>query len=522
MNKEDRTQPARNTPEPNRAQASPIPTTATALTRPWCITLAAAFGLYLLTLNRGIQWQDHAFHVLRILDGTWFNPLGLALSHPLHQALGHTFVAALPIRATFAVTLISALAGAVTVANTFAIVHLLTKSRAAAAFSAVSLAVAATFWQMSTLAETYSLVTALLSAEIFLVLRFLQHGRPRDIILAALFSGLGLANHLLAILTLPAGLVILALALRTKRITAAHATTAAFAWIIGASPYLAMIGMELARTGDAAATISSALFGNQYKGAVLSVTPGGKMLLRSLLFVIYNFPGAAIPLAVYALLRKEPKHSRAHRWYLLAALSVHALFALRYEIVDQQTFFLPTYLLIAIIAGVGFARLTSSKSPAFARSIRALAWTGIATTLAVYLAAPGLARRLDIFADAQRNKPYRDDYIYLLRPWGCADTSAETMAQKALELAGENGRILVEEHVSSYPIRYACAERGLSEDRVLPLSHLNETELDSAFHRPEPLVLVPRNRDEPDLNCRDCTWTRRGDLYLRTTAARTD
>lgn len=521
MNKEDATQPARNIQNPNRAQASPIATTAQPLARPWCITLAAAFALYLLTLNRGIQWQDHAFHVLRILDGTWFNPLGLALSHPLHQALGRAFVAALPIRPTFAVTLISALAGAAAVANTFAIVSLLTRNRAAAAFSAASLAIAATFWQMSTLTETYSLTAALLSAEIFLILRFLQRGRARDIIFAALFSGLGLANHLLAVLTLPAGIVVIAVALRSKRITAAHAVAAAIAWLIGASPYLAMIAIELASTGDFAATISSALFGNQYKSAVLSVTPGGKLLLRSLLFIVYNFPGAALPLAAYAILRKEPQQNLAQRWYLLAALTIHALFALRYEVVDQQTFFLPTYLFIAIFAGLGFAHITANKSTTFARTIRALAWTGIATTLAVYLAAPALARSLDIFADAQRNKPYRDDYIYLLRPWGCADTSAETMAQTAIELAGESGRILVEEHVASYPIRYACAERGINEDRVLPLSHLDETELESLFQQHDALVLVPRNRDEPEVACHDCTWRREGDLYLRTTPAPT-
>lgn len=517
VNKEAETQTGHDAPRRQTAQTAPPATAPRRVLPAWRLLFAAALGLYFLTLNRGIQWQDHAFHVLRILDDTWFNPLGLALSHPLHQALGHAFVWTLPLRATFAVTLISALGGAITVANTFAIVHLLTKGRAAAGFSAVSLAVAATFWQMSTLAETYTLVTALLSAEILFVLRFLERGRPRDIILAALFNGLGLANHLLAALTLPAGLVVIALSLQRTRIAPRHATAAALAWLVGASPYLLMIGMELSRTGDLGATISSALFGNQYKDAVLSVSPGGKHLIRSILFVVYNFPAAALPLAAVAIFRAHSMGGLAQRRYLLAALAVHAIFALRYEIVDQQTFFLPTYLLIAILSGIGFAHIAAAVRPRIARTIHAVSWVGIGTTLALYLATPALAKRLDVLADVQSNKPYRDDYVYLLSPWGCADTSAETMAQTALELAGEDGIILVEEHVSSYPIRYAFAERGLSEDRVLPLSHLDDAELEAAFQQNEPLVLVPRNRDKPELACRNCFWRRHGDLYVQHT-----
>ena len=76
---------------------------------------AAVLVLYAATANRGIQWQDPGHFILRVVTHEPFNPLGLALSHPLHHWLGRLAAAPGLLEPAFAVTLVSAVAGAVAV-----------------------------------------------------------------------------------------------------------------------------------------------------------------------------------------------------------------------------------------------------------------------------------------------------------------------------------------------------------------------------------------------------------------------
>ena len=79
------------------------------------------------------------------------------------------------------------------------------------------LALANTFWQMATLAETYTLAAALLSAEIWCLAVYGQSRRVKALWAMALFSGLGIANHMLAALTTPVvACVVLHAFLRTR------------------------------------------------------------------------------------------------------------------------------------------------------------------------------------------------------------------------------------------------------------------------------------------------------------------
>src|SRR3990172_7525821 len=58
----------------------------------WFAVFVAAFTLYAATANRGAQWQDSGYHILRMVTKEPVNPLGLALSHPLHHWLGRLAV----------------------------------------------------------------------------------------------------------------------------------------------------------------------------------------------------------------------------------------------------------------------------------------------------------------------------------------------------------------------------------------------------------------------------------------------
>jgi len=122
----------------------------------WALVLAGAAVLFAATASRGAQWQDSGTHIYRMLTGQLVNPLGLALSHPLHFWLGRFAAWLAPGHPAFGITLVSALAGAVTIANLFGCTAYLTRSIGSAVFAACSLSVAHTFWQMSTIAESQS------------------------------------------------------------------------------------------------------------------------------------------------------------------------------------------------------------------------------------------------------------------------------------------------------------------------------------------------------------------------------
>jgi len=333
-----------------------------AVIRAWSVVFLGFAVLYALTASRGIQWQDAGTHVVRILTGELSNPLGLALSHPLHFWLGR---AALWIglgEPAYAITLVSAVAGAVAVANVFGCVVTLTGRRDAGVAAAVALGLANTFWQMSTLAECNTLTVALLSGEVWAMVTYLQGRRIGFLCLAFLFNGLGIANHMQAALTSPLLFAILIYAAAVRRVRVRYALGVVCVWIVGTLPYTGFVVLTAVRSGDVRGTLGSALFGNTYASAVLNVRPSWRQAAIVIGFVMLNFPNLTLPLFVRSFFRRSRGTlSVACYRFLLAALAVHALFALRYHVVDQHTFFLPMYVVVTILAGLGFAGVSGSR-----------------------------------------------------------------------------------------------------------------------------------------------------------------
>ena len=152
----------------------------------WLICFILALVLYAATANRGAQWQDPGYHILRAVTGQLAHPLGLALTHPLHHWLGRLAVLPGWGEPAFAVTLVSACFAALAVANVFGGVRTLTASRAAAFWAAASLATANTFWQMATRAECYTVSAALLAGEWWCIAAFAKSNRARYLCAALL------------------------------------------------------------------------------------------------------------------------------------------------------------------------------------------------------------------------------------------------------------------------------------------------------------------------------------------------
>ena len=491
--------------------------------RGWLVVFAASLAVYAATANRGPQWQDSGHFILSIYTDQLVNPLGLALSHPLHHWLGRLALALHFAEPSYAITLVSSLGAALAVANVFGCVCYLTSSRAAAAFAAISLGVAHTFWHLATTTEVYTLSAALLAGECWCLAAFLRERRRGFLWAAMLLNGLGLANHLQAVLTTPVLAVVVLAALATRRLRWDAAAVGVLLWITGSLPYTVLVAREIAATGDWASTLRSALMGEagRYGQNVLNFHPSLRILAVSVGFTVLCFPNLLIPAALAGLARArsvgiEPAIRRA----LLAGLLIHAAFVCRYSVIDQHTFFLPTYVLLAVFGGIGAAYVLRWPARQSA-PIAAIGVILLASTPVLYALTPSIARHFDVLRDLARHKPYRDDYVYLFSPWGCADRSAQIMSEEALRLAGSGGLILVEDPMAIEAIEFAALRSGLAGLEVRSLPSRRPASLakrqqvfreaaDAAARRA--VVLVPANMDDPLPD--GLALRREGDLFV--------
>ena len=479
--------------------------------RAWAVVFVACGALYALTACRGTQWQDPGHMIWRVVTGDVWHPLGLALAHPLHHWLGR--LAAWPGlgEPAFAVTLVSAVAGAVAVANLFGCVFTLTSSRTAAIVAALSLALAHTHWQMATRAEVYTVTTALFTGECWCLVAYARGGRLRFLWLMFLLNGLGIGNHMLACLTTPVLFVILALAVRGKRVSVSGAIAAVGLWVVGTLPYSVMIGLEVARTQDVVGTIRSALFGHGFSGQVLNAGITAKNIGIGLSVLLLNFPNLLVPAAIYGIgqvdkLKVPVLVTRA----MIVAAVIHLCFVVRYDVIDQHTFYLPLYVLLAIFGGIGVAAIERIATGRRRAMLIAVA-VSVMLTPAIYGLTPVVARRIDALQTLKRGKPYRDDYDYVFAPWSVADTSAATMGQEAVRMAGENGLILVEDAMAEFAVRYAVRRAGATSVRIVVQG--DQVDLGQALANGRPVVLVPRNVTAPNTPAPG-QWVRTGDLYV--------
>lgn len=481
----------------------------------WLAIFCVALFLYGLTANRGVQWQDSGWAIVRMLEGQTVSPLGLALSHPLHQWLGRAVIALLGgwIEPAFAATLLSGVCGAVAVANVLGCVQYATGERSAAWFAAGTLAVAHTFWQIATLTESYTLGAALFSAEIWGLIVFMRDGKRFALVGAFLLNGLGISNHMLAALSTPILAIVLLAALFKRRTSFAVGCACIGAWIAGSGLYLGLVIAEIAENGHPKAVLFSALFGQGYAKNVLNLSLTAGSLLRIVAFILMGFPNLGLVFAGVGVVRgTKPLPLNRMRNALLAMLGVHLLFVLRYSVRDQHTFLLPSYVLIAVFAGFGFAWLLQTRERN-TRILQIAAIVMLSITPVIYAFTPTLAKRFNVLGGLERKKPYRDDYVYVFTPWSVVEESADRMGRHAVSLAGSgsDGVVIAEERMAEFAVRYWVIRSGVA---ISIVRDATDPAVDRAVRHGNRVVLVPANRDEPKIPSPHGTWRREGDLYV--------
>ncbi len=409
--------------------------------RVWLAAFALSGVLYVATMAPGVLWQDSGLAQVRTLRRDFDGGLGLALAHPLYYAFTTTFQWIPVGEPAWRTNFVSAVFGAITIANLHLFLRLLLcrvigpgRSAAwAAAIGATSLTVAHTFWQHCALAEVYTVTTALLTAELLCLERFTATRRGRWLVLLFFANGLGISNHMFAGLSLAVYAVLVLAELCRRRLPAVVLVAMLAAWCLGASIYLGMIVDRLAAGDSAGEVLRSALFGGAggggYAAKALNPLPGLRQLRDSVICLAMNYP---TPLALLmipgaaAIVRKRHDPTAA----VVAGLAViHLVFAVRYDVPDQFTFFIPTIVLLAVVLAFGVERFLRAGG----RTRMAWAVAGALLPVAVYLPLPQVAREFGIGPGGAQEVPYRDAYTYFLHPWKFGEAGPRRFADEVLK-----------------------------------------------------------------------------------------
>ena len=439
----------------------------------YVVVLCGALALYIVSCAPGALWQDSGLIQYRIWHNDIEGFLGLAISHPLFYilAIGAKYI---PL-GEFAhrVNLVSAIAGAVAVANMFLLVRLWLGRNLPAVVSAVTFAVSHTFWRHASIIETYTLWTALFLAELIILLQYTKTRRVHYLYWLGLLSGLSIAVHMLASIPFICYAVFVAFLLAKKEIHIRNLAIIVLLWIAGALPYEYLIVKNIIQTSDFTGTLASAAFGHRWQGAVLNASLSLTIVKENFLYILLNFPTPNFLLffaGCFGLFKMSP--SRGFRNIVLVLTVLFFLFAFRYTVPDRYAFFIPFYCLVSILIGLGTDTLRSQKNlkvPVFLVLLLCM------LPVAVYAALPTLARKMQLNIGTRNDIPHRDDYEYFLRPWKTGYKGAELFANEALDLPEDNA-VIYADTTTVGPLLYLQEVKGKRPDLKIVSGTVNSKE----------------------------------------------
>src|SRR3989454_9383857 len=333
----------------------------------WVAALAALWA-YALTLSPTVAWINFGEDSGDLLAAAATLGIPHPTGYPLFVLLGRlaTF---LPLGAiAFRINLVAALAGAASVYFLVRLAVALAPGGArdrGAAFCAAACALlyapSRGAWSQSVLAEVYTLNAAFLGAILWLVVEAQRERDPRKLLLAGYLFGLGLTNHLLLLAVAPALLVATWRLARSRNIGLAAAVllpvlvfwgltldlflpvraarNPEFSWGSPASPgqlWWVLSGAQYARN----------FFARSLWDAIRHLMPGRWAL-------DFGWGLALLGIGAVAALRHRPPGIAAVGIALLASLVLLSVYAIG----DDVGYWMPAGLLVAALAGAGWASL---------------------------------------------------------------------------------------------------------------------------------------------------------------------
>jgi hypothetical protein len=298
-------------------------------------------------------------------------------------------------------------------------------------------------WFLGVQAQTYSMATAMLTAGWVLALCYLRSDKVRYLALMGLVFGLGISTHMMTQVGFAVIMVWLLIRCLKKQLSLLSYLSIIAAWSVGAALLFVVIWIEYKRSGDFAGSLASAIWG-KWGDAVFNLGSFGVLLKKSLMFFVLNFPTPLVLLAVVGMYKSfRCLSDKTMAYLLLASTILYLLFAVRYDVPNQNHFFLPMYILVSVYIGLGFAFLFEKKDkvPLF---VTAVLLAAIAPT---YFGISELARAKGVSLGTKRHVPYRDDYEYYLLPWQHTQTGPRLFATALFDTVPQDAIVIADSTV---------------------------------------------------------------------------
>ena len=387
--------------------------------------------LYALTAQRDANWQDSGVRQWRILSSDYTGVEGVALSHPLYIGMAHAFARGVPLGAPlFRLNLFSALGMALALTGLAWLVMRLTGSWRAALGAVLLLGLAHMPWWLATITEVYTWSLAVMMFELVLLQSLLAAPRVRTCVALALVNGIGVSIHDFALLGFPVYLVMALWLMRRGQLPWRALGWSAAAYGVGAMPFLALVVQEVLAGKSVGGAWSSALFGAAYARQVLGLSSETvRFAVPNYCLMLVNFVSPCWLLAAMGLWVARGRVVQSFRLCLLALTAIHTVFLLRYFVADQAQFALPTLALLAVWAGIGFARVLEYVELRQWRSApQFILLAGLVIAPAMYWCAWRVVVARDLAPHRVRALPFRDEARYWLLPWKCDEHSAQRFA----------------------------------------------------------------------------------------------
>jgi hypothetical protein len=294
-------------------------------------------------------------------------------AYPLYYALARPVVLLFENQA-YAMNLLSAVEAAAACGLIVLVAFELSGSLLAATAAALLFAGSYTFWSQAVIAEVYGLHILLVSLTLLLLLRWAGHPTFGRLCWFMAAYALAFGNHLSIVLLLPAYVAYLFLAaprgwrsLVSPRVLAAAVVLAS----LGALQYAWNLS-GLWRQVDPPASVADALRtfwfdvtkADWRETMVLEVpTSAASERLRMYMFDLLQQFGWLPPIAAVAGFAYLVRRDFRRLLLLLLIFAATVTFALGYNVGDAHVFFLPSHLMVALLAGVGIAAVQHALGP---------------------------------------------------------------------------------------------------------------------------------------------------------------
>jgi Protein of unknown function (DUF2723) len=295
--------------------------------------------------------------------------------------------------------------------------YVLSRRAAAAAAAALAFGVGETLWSQAVITEVYTLNALLVALTLLSLLIWRERRRERYLLLSAFLVGFSMTDHLTSGLLLPASVLFVGLVDRRKLVEVKLVLKGTGLFLLGLSPYLFLpirAAMDPPFKGNNPTNFERFWYvvsGGNLRGGFFAFGPAElpERLAYYWGYLLANLHWVLLVAAVVGFVALI-------LWELATAALLGFLYlgwvfyAIENNIPDIHLYFIPTYLVLALAAAVGFGLLLEEAEDLLARFPRApkAAILGVLSVALVLSPLPGIGAT---YARNDMSKDYRGQEI---------------------------------------------------------------------------------------------------------------